>query len=265
MGRIVGGVGLSHVPSVGPVVDRNRTQEPAWKPLFDAYVPVREWLAQLKPDVAIVIYNDHAADFGFDKYPTFALGVAESYAIGDEGFGTRPLPQVQGDLDLSIHLSEALVCEHELRVVDERSRDRDALLLTARQLFRERVHAMLQTDPLQHLKRLALLRRQRQAEDTHHEGDVLKHREPGDQPKILEDKADAAAERLDLRRAERAQVAAQHFQIAFTRELLTEEQTEERRLAGAAGAGQKDELAFVDGEGEVAEGVNAALVELRQM
>ena len=113
MGRIVGGLGLSHVPSVGPVVDRSRTQEPAWKPLFDAYVPVREWLAQLKPDAAIVIYTDHAADFGFDKYPTFALGVAESYAIGDEGFGTRPLPQVQGDLDLSIHLSEALVYEHE--------------------------------------------------------------------------------------------------------------------------------------------------------
>jgi protocatechuate 4,5-dioxygenase beta chain len=95
------------------VVDRNRTQEPAWKPLFDAYIPVREWLARLKPDVAIVVYNDHAADFSFDKYPTFALGVAEHYAIGDEGFGTRRLPQVQGDVDLSIHLSEVLVYEHE--------------------------------------------------------------------------------------------------------------------------------------------------------
>jgi protocatechuate 4,5-dioxygenase beta chain len=113
MGGIVGGVGLSHVPSIGPVVDRNRTQEPAWKPLFDAYIPVREWLARLKPDVAIVVYNDHAADFSFDKYPTFALGVAEHYAIGDEGFGTRRLPQVQGDVDLSIHLSEVLVYEHE--------------------------------------------------------------------------------------------------------------------------------------------------------
>ena len=113
MGRIVGGIGLSHVPSVGPVVDRDRTQEPAWKPLFDAYVPVREWLAQLKPDVAIVVYNDHAADFSFDKYPTFALGVSERYAVGDEGFGTRPLPEVQGDLDLSVHLSEALIYEHE--------------------------------------------------------------------------------------------------------------------------------------------------------
>ena len=53
---------------------------------------------RLKPDVAIVVYNDHAAEFSFDKYPTFALGVAERYAIGDEGFGTRPLPEVPGDL-----------------------------------------------------------------------------------------------------------------------------------------------------------------------
>src|SRR4029450_8100993 len=92
---IVAGIGLSHVPSVGPAVDRGKEGTPAWKPLFDAYVPVREWLAKLKPDVAIVIYNDHAAEFSFDRYPTFALGVAETYPIGDEGFGTRPLPPVK--------------------------------------------------------------------------------------------------------------------------------------------------------------------------
>jgi protocatechuate 4,5-dioxygenase beta chain len=113
MGKVVAGIGLSHVPSIGPVVDRNRTQEPAWKPLFDAYVPVREWLERLRPDVAIVVYNDHGADFGFDKYPTFALGVAERYAIGDEGFGTRPLPEVRGDAELATHLAESLVYEHE--------------------------------------------------------------------------------------------------------------------------------------------------------
>ncbi|MGQ0655816.1 MAG: class III extradiol dioxygenase family protein [Betaproteobacteria bacterium] len=120
MGCIVGGIGLSHVPSVGPVIDRGRQDEPAWKPLFDAYEPVREWLAKLGPDVAIVVYNDHGADFLFDKYPTFALGVAERYAIADEGFGTRPLPQVPGDEALSIHLCESLVAdEFDLTVCQE--------------------------------------------------------------------------------------------------------------------------------------------------
>jgi len=107
--RIVAGLGLSHVPSVGPVVDRRKEDDPAWKPLFDAYVPVREWLAKLKPDVAIVIYNDHAAEFAFDRYPTFALGVADAYPIADEGFGTRPLPEVTGDVELSTHLAESLI------------------------------------------------------------------------------------------------------------------------------------------------------------
>jgi protocatechuate 4,5-dioxygenase, beta chain len=115
--RIVGGIGLSHVPSVGPVVDRGRQAEAAWKPLFDAYVPVRAWLEKLKPDVAIVVYNDHGADFTFDKYPTFALGAAERYPIADEGFGTRPLPAVPGDAEFSAHLCEQLIAaEFDLTV-----------------------------------------------------------------------------------------------------------------------------------------------------
>ena len=118
--RIVAGLGLSHVPSVGVAFDRGSMQTPAWKPLWDAYVPVREWLARLKPDVAIVVYNDHGADFAFDKYPTFAIGAAERYAIADEGFGTRPLPEVPGDADFSLHLCEELVAaEFDLTVCPE--------------------------------------------------------------------------------------------------------------------------------------------------
>jgi protocatechuate 4,5-dioxygenase, beta chain len=118
--RVVAGIGLSHVPSVGVAYDRGKLQTPAWKPLADAYVPVREWLAKLKPDVAIVVYNDHGADFMFDKYPTFAIGAAERYAIADEGFGTRPLPEVRGDADFSFHLCESLVAdEFDLTVCQE--------------------------------------------------------------------------------------------------------------------------------------------------
>lgn len=118
--RIVGGLGLSHVPSVGVAVDRGKMQTPAWKPLWDAYVPVREWLARLKPEVAIVVYNDHGAEFMFDKYPTFAIGVAERYAIADEGFGTRSLPQIRGDAEFSTHLCESLIAqEFDLTVCQE--------------------------------------------------------------------------------------------------------------------------------------------------
>jgi hypothetical protein len=109
MGRIVAGIGTSHVPSIGGAYDRGKTATPAWKPLFDAYVPVREWLKEIKPDVCIMVYNDHGADFFFDKYPTFAVGCADRYAIADEGFGVRPLPAIRGDLAFSQHLCTSLV------------------------------------------------------------------------------------------------------------------------------------------------------------
>lgn len=120
MGKIIAGIGTSHVPSIGGAYDRGKTGTPGWKPLFDAYVPVREWLRELKPDIVIMVYNDHGADFFFDKYPTFAVGCADSYAIADEGFGTRPLPAIRGDLAFSQHLCRSLVYdEFDLTVCQE--------------------------------------------------------------------------------------------------------------------------------------------------
>ena len=83
-------------------------------------MPVREWLKQLRPDVCIMVYNDHGADFFFDKYPTFAVGCAESYPIADEGFGVRPLPAIRGDLHFSQHLCRSLVYdEFDITVCQE--------------------------------------------------------------------------------------------------------------------------------------------------
>ena len=122
MGKIIAGIGTSHVPSIGGAYDRGAQAEPAWKPLFDAYVPVRAWLNELKPDVAIMVYNDHGADFFFDKYPTFALGCADEYAIADEGMGVRPLPRIRGDFEFSRHLCESLVYnEFDLTMCQEMS------------------------------------------------------------------------------------------------------------------------------------------------
>ncbi len=120
MGRLVGGIGTSHVPSVGVAYDRKRMRAPEWAPLDDMFAPVREWLAALRPDVAIIVYNDHGGDFFFDKYPTFAVGAADSYFIADEGFGRRPLPDLRGDAAFSWHLCEQLVYdEFDITVCQE--------------------------------------------------------------------------------------------------------------------------------------------------
>jgi protocatechuate 4,5-dioxygenase beta chain len=109
MAEVIWGLATSHVPSIGAAMDRGRTEDPNWKALFDGYRPARDWLAGHPPDVAIVIYNDHANGIDLDIVPTFGIGTAERYEVADEGFGRRPVPDVVGDPELSLHLLEHLV------------------------------------------------------------------------------------------------------------------------------------------------------------
>jgi protocatechuate 4,5-dioxygenase beta chain len=111
MAKIVGAVNVTHVPYIGRAIANNLQQDPYWKPFFDGFPPVREWLAKASPDVAVVIYNDHGLNFFLDKQPTFAVGAALEYRNADEGWGIPTLPPYQGDPDLSWHLIESLVGE----------------------------------------------------------------------------------------------------------------------------------------------------------
>jgi len=111
MAEVIWGLATSHVPSIGAAMDRGKTQDPYWAPLFDGYQPAREWLAEHTPDVAIVIYNDHANGIDLDIVPTFAIGTADRYQVADEGFGRRPVPDVVGSPELSLHLLQNLMDE----------------------------------------------------------------------------------------------------------------------------------------------------------
>ncbi|SEG85690.1 class III extradiol dioxygenase family protein [Marinobacterium lutimaris] len=112
MAKIVAGIGSSHVPSIGRAYDQNKQADPAWQPLFDGYEPVKRWLEEeVKADVVILVYNDHGTEFFLDRYPTFALGVADSYQVADEGYGKRPLPDFPGDANFSEHLANSLVAD----------------------------------------------------------------------------------------------------------------------------------------------------------
>jgi len=104
MAKIVGGISMSHVPAIGNAIAKNLQQDPYWKPFFDGFPPVRAWLEKVKPDVAVVFYNDHGLNFFLDKQPTFAVGAAPQYVNSDEGWGIPSLPPFAGDLDLSWHI-----------------------------------------------------------------------------------------------------------------------------------------------------------------
>lgn len=111
MASIVGAVNVTHVPYIGRAIANKLQQDPYWKPFFDGFPPVRDWLAKASPDVAVVIYNDHGLNFFLDKQPTFAVGAAPEYRNADEGWGIPTLPPYRGEPDLSWHLIESLVGE----------------------------------------------------------------------------------------------------------------------------------------------------------
>lgn len=111
MAKIIGGMTTSHVPAIGGAIAKGLQGEPYWKPFFDGFLPVREWLADVKPDVAVVFYNDHGLNFFLDKMPTFAVGAAREYRHADEGWGLPVVPPFPGDQDLSWHLIERLVAD----------------------------------------------------------------------------------------------------------------------------------------------------------
>ena len=111
MARIVGMIATSHTPTIGFAFDGKKQEDPVWKPIFEAYKPIKTWLDEKKPDVLFIVYNDHVTSFFFDHYSAFALGIGESYAVADEGGGPRNLPPIKGHGKLARHIGAALMAD----------------------------------------------------------------------------------------------------------------------------------------------------------
>ena len=120
MARIIGGVATSHVPAIGAALDHGKADDPYWRPLFKGYEPSKRWMAETKPDVIILVYNDHASAFSLEIIPTFALGCAEEFPIADEGWGPRPVPVVKGAPDLAWHIAQSIILdEFDITIVNK--------------------------------------------------------------------------------------------------------------------------------------------------
>jgi protocatechuate 4,5-dioxygenase, beta chain len=118
--KIIAGVSSSHVPAIGAAIDNGKTQEPYWQRVFGGFERSKEWMAKTKPDVAIVVYNDHASAFSVDIIPTFALGCAAEFPPADEGWGPRPVPVVKGHPELASHIAQSVILdEFDLTIVNK--------------------------------------------------------------------------------------------------------------------------------------------------
>lgn len=119
MAKIYAGLTTSHVPAIGVAIDQGKTQEPYWHPVFTGYEFAKRWVAEHKPDVVILVYNDHASAFSVELIPTFALGCAEEFQPADEGWGPRPVPVVRGHSALAAHIAQSVILdEFDLTIVN---------------------------------------------------------------------------------------------------------------------------------------------------
>jgi protocatechuate 4,5-dioxygenase beta chain len=124
MARITAGVATSHIPALGVAVDLGKTEEAYWAPAFAGYDWTKAWEAEQKPDVVILVYNDHASAFDMKIIPTFAIGCAEEYEPADEGWGPRQVPNVIGHPDLAWHIAQSLILdEYDMTIINEMTVD----------------------------------------------------------------------------------------------------------------------------------------------
>ena len=77
-------------------------------------------MREAKPDVVIVVYNDHASAFSLEMIPTFALGCAAEFPLADEGWGPRPVPVVKGHPELASHIAQSVILdEFDITIVNK--------------------------------------------------------------------------------------------------------------------------------------------------
>ena len=109
MAQITAGITTSHVPAIGAAIDNGKVREPYWAKVFAGYDFSKQWIAAHKPDVVLLVYNDHASAFSLDIVPTFAIGCAERFPPADEGWGPRPVPVVEGHPELAAHVAQSVI------------------------------------------------------------------------------------------------------------------------------------------------------------
>jgi protocatechuate 4,5-dioxygenase beta chain len=118
--RIIAGAATSHVPAIGAAIDNKKAGQPYWQRVFSGFEKTKELIAELRPDVIIGIYNDHATAFSVEVVPTFALGCAPEFPPADEGWGPRPVPVVKGHPELAAHIAQSVILdEFDLTVVNK--------------------------------------------------------------------------------------------------------------------------------------------------
>lgn len=127
MGEIVAGILTPHAPNITavPVIEHPEQRE-----RFTASMEVlRRRLEAARPDVLVILSNDHLQNFFYDNMPAFCVGVGEAYSAPSEGgskFLRIPARRIPGAKEWGKALVEAgldggfdFAYSHELEFWDD--------------------------------------------------------------------------------------------------------------------------------------------------
>ena len=205
-------------------------------------------IARLLADDGSVLQLDRALE------PRGDVGVVGRDDEREAELALQRLDQVEHALArVRVEVPGRLVAEQQLRLLRERARDRDALRLAARELGRQVVRLRGEPDELEQLLRCE----RRLAGEVRGEGDVLERGEVRQQVRALEDVGDPVrAHRAARRAVERGERPAVPLDDAAGRLDEAAEHVQQRRLARAGAAEQREALARPDLEVDAGERVH---------
>src|SRR3954453_18463263 len=155
--------------------------------------------------------------------------------------------------EIGIDIARRFVREQKLRPRDHRARDRRTLLFSAGEHRRQRRNAIAEPHPVQELHDLIAIAVLGMPDHPQRQRHVFIGRHVIEQAKILEHDPDAPPQRRQRILAQRRDVMAEQRDQPARRPQREEQETQQRALAGAGGAGEELERTGVDAEGEVAQ------------
>ena len=142
-----------------------------------------------------------------------------------------------------IEIPGRLVAQQDLRVADQRPRDRGALLFAARELAREHPALVREPDEIEHARHLRITSLVRVAGDLQRERDVFPDRLVREQLEVLEHDADVAAQLRRLCRGAACRRGCRRRRLRrASGQLFTVQQLEQTRFPGPRMADEKDEI-----------------------
>ena len=149
----------------------------------------------------------------------------------------RPVDAVQklhdADRRLRIEVSGRLVGDQQTRVVHERARNRDALLLATGEFSRQTPTLLGEANEREHFLDLAADLARRLADDLQRVGDVVGCGAIAEEFEVLEDATDGAAQVRNLVSPQRPEITPADHDAAGVELKLLHHRSDEGRLPGA--------------------------------